>query len=233
MKFTNAYELIYSLYEKDLIDGFDSSIRGDFEVRTSIDDEKILKILDEICADLIFGGTAIYQGCYEFEFDSNNDLSMSVQIDDDILEFHGNTFDIEQILSVISNYLSLQYIEKVEDLEFQISLDIELEYNNIEKSDYELLVFTIKDFDSSEELTNEINRKIKECDIDKLKELVIDELVKQHKDNHSYTGFSLTIDESQITSYSASGHEEVEDFKESLENHIIDIEIDFTKLGID
>jgi restriction endonuclease Mrr len=158
---------------------------------------------------------------------------MGVQIIDDILDFNGNTFDIEQILSVISNYLSLECLENDENLEFQISLDIELEYNNIEKSDYELLVFTIKDFEYSEELTNEITQKVKECDIDKLKELVIDELVKQHKDNHFYTGFSLIIKENYFSCYEGSGHDNVDGLKQSLENQIIDIDIDFTKLGID
>lgn len=237
MKFTNAYELILFLHKKGLIEGLDLGLRGEYQIITKINDNELLKILYEIWGDWRWGETegvvnATYSGWYDLNLDSNKELSMDVSINDDILEFYGNPFDIEKILGIISKHLSLKYVDNDEFLEYQICIDLELDYESLKERAHQSQIFSIKSVgDSDDELKLEILNKIKEQDIDKIKELVIDYVVLTHKENHkSYKGFYLLIEGNHISSYTGSGYEKVKGLRTFLESQLL--EIDLTKIAI-
>ena len=238
MNFKNAYDLNLFLFEKGLLEGLHIGIRGDYEVITKIKDEKILKILKEILGDWIWGVTegeanATYQGFYNLYIDSNNNLEMSNSIDDDILDFQGNPFDIEKILMIISDYLLLDNLDKEEYLEYQICLDIEMEYEKLEESFfYDFSDFNIKSFEKNDELSNELSAKITEQDIEKIKLLLSEYFIKVHNDNHSYKGFYLRIEENNFLNYNGTGFEKIKNLKTFMENQLIDIDIDLSLLNI-
>jgi hypothetical protein len=237
MNFKNAYELNSFLFEKGLLEGIHIGIRGEFEVITTIKDEKILKILKEIWGDWMWGATegeanATYGGFYNLYIDSNN-LEMSNSIDDDILDFDGNPFDIEKILVIISDYLLLDNIDKEEFLEYQICLDIEMEYENLEESFfYDISDFKIKSFEKNDDLSKELLTKLTEHDIEKIKLLLLEYLIKVHNDNHSYKGFSLRIQENNISNYNGTGFEKITSIKTFMENQLIDIDLSLLNIKI-
>lgn len=238
MKFTNAYELNLLLYQKGLIDGLHLGIRGDCEIETKIDDKILLNLLNKIWVDWRWGETegevnATYGGFYDLYLDSNDELSMDVSINDDILDFDGNPFDIEKILGLISKHLSLDCVDQDEYLEYQICLDLELAYESLKEANYQSLIFSIKSYEKDTQLKLEILNKIKEQDIDKIKELVFDYLVSVHKEKHkSYEGFSLTIEDNFFSNYTGTGHEKVKGLRTFLESQILEIDIDLTDITI-
>jgi hypothetical protein len=239
MKFTNAYELNLFLYKKGLIEGLDLGLRGEYQIITEINDNKLLKILNEIWGDWRWGETegeanAIYSGWYDLNLDSNNELSMDVSINDDILDFYGNPFEIEKILGIISKHLSLDCVDQDELLEYQICIDLELDYESLKEGARQSQTFSIKgDQDSDDQLKLEILNKIKEQDIDKIKELVVDHVILTHKENHqSYEDFYLLIEGNDISRYTGTGYEKVKGLRTFLENQLLEIEIDLTKIEI-
>ena len=234
MKFTNAYELNLFLHKKDLIEGLDLGLRGEYQIITKINDKKLLKILNEIWGNWRWGENVTYNGWYDLILDSNEELSMEVSIDEDLLDFYGNPFDIEKILGNISKQLSLENVDHDEFLEYQICLDLELDYESLKKGTYQSQLFSIKSYnDSDDELKLEILNKTKEKDIYKIKELLVDYLVLTHKENHvSYEGFYILIDGNNISSYNGTGYEKVEGLRTFLESQLLEIEIDATKLAL-
>ncbi|MCK0179106.1 hypothetical protein MWU50_07380 [Flavobacteriaceae bacterium S0862] len=238
MKFTNAYELNLLLYQKGLIDGLHLGIRGDYEIETKINDENLLNLLNKIWGAWRWDETegeanATYGGFYDLYLDSNNELSMDVSINDDILDFNGNPFDIEKILGIISKYLSLDCVDQDEFLEYQICLDLELDYESLKEAIYQSPIFSIKSYENDTQLKLELLNKIKEQDIDKIKELVVDYLVLVHKEEHeSYEGFSLTIEDNYFSNYTGTGHEKVKGLRTFLESQLLEIDIDLTNIAI-
>ncbi|MDC1276931.1 hypothetical protein N8Z48_02100 [Algibacter sp.] len=234
MKFTNAYELNLFLYKKGLIEGLYLGLRGEYEIETKINDNKLLKILNEIWGNWRWGETegeanATYGGFYDLNLNSNDELSMNVSINDDILDFDGNPFDIEKILGIISKHLSLECVDHDEFLEYQICLDLEIDYESLNEGVYQFPIFSIKNYENDTQL--KLLNKIKEQDIAKIKELVVAYLVLTHKENHkSYEGFSLTIEDNCFSNYTGTGHEKVKGLRTFLESQLL--EIDLTNIAI-
>lgn len=232
MNFKNAYDLNLFLFEKGLLEGLYLGIRGEYEIVSKIKDEKILNILKEIWGKWRWGETegvanATYGGFYDLYIDSNNDLQMSNSIVDDILDFNGNPFDIEKILAIISEYLLLDNLDEDEYLEYQICLDLELEYENLEDAfSYDFSDFKIKSYNKNDDLSKELSLKIINQDIEKLKSLILDYIIKTHKKNHSYEGFFLKIEDNNITNYDGKGFEYINYLKTYMINQLIDFDID-------
>ncbi len=231
MKFTNAYELNLFLYKKGLIEGLYLGLRGEFEIVTKINDNKLLKLLNEIWGNWRWGETegkanATSGGFYDLYLDSNDELSIDVSINDDILDFQGNPFDIEKILGIISKHLSLECVDHDEFLEGQICIDLELDYESFDEGVCQPPILSIKSCENDTQLKLELLNKIKDQDIAKIKELVVAYLVSTHKDHVSYEGFSLTIEDNYFLNYAGTGHEKVEGLRTFLESQLLEIDID-------
>jgi hypothetical protein len=231
MKFTDAYQLNLYLFNRGLISGLYLSERGEYEIESTIKDRDLLKLLDEIWGDWRWGETdgesnAIHGGFYNLFLDSHDNLAMDVSINDNFLDSWGNPFDIEKILSIVCDNLSLDSIDKEELLEYQICVDIELEYEDIEKSDYTWSTFSIKSFEEDDELSTELNLKLNQQSLDIIKKGIVQYLLEIHKkENSSYEGFSLIIEDNYFSDYSGTGCEEVNGLRSFLENYMIDIEL--------
>ena len=231
MKFTDAYQLILYLFNKGLISGLYLSERGEYEIESTTKDRELLKLLDQIWGDWRWGETdgepnAIHEGFYNLYLDSHDNLAMDVSINDNFLDSWGNPFEIEKILSIVCDNLSLDSIDKEELLEYQICVDVELEYEDIEKSDYTWSTFSIKSFDKDDELSKEINLKLNQQSLDIIKENIVQYLLEIHKKEHSsYKGFSLIIVDNYFSDYSGTGYGEDNGLKSFLENYRIDVEL--------
>lgn len=233
MKFTNAYELNLFLYKKGLIEGLYLGLRGEFEIETKINDNKLLKILHEIWGNWRWGESeeelnATYGGFYNLKLNSNDELTMDISINDDIRDFHGIPFDIEEILRIISKHLSLENVDNHDFLELQICLNMELDYENLNKKVYQSPIFSIKGYENDTQLKLELLNKTKKQELDKTKELVVDYLVLTHKKHHgsSYEGFFLTIEDNYFSGYMGTGHEKVKGLRRFLESQLLEIDID-------
>jgi hypothetical protein len=225
MKFNNAYDLILFLYNKGLFQGLHVSLRGEYEIETSIKNPRILSFLEDIWNDFSF----IYQGFYDLILDDKN-LGFTIDIADDILDFDGSPFKIEDILSIINEQLNLKFIDKEENLEYQICIDLELEYQNLEKTEYKFQQFTISSSQKDDEISKELSSKLKGYPLTKIKEDIVDYCLKTHKKHHSYEGFGLKIEDNDISRYDGTGCVEIKNLKQFLQAKEINLLIDISDL---
>jgi hypothetical protein len=228
MKFDNAYDLVLHLFDKGLLTGLSLGIRGDYSIDPTIQDSDLLELLTEIFDEWRWNsGDATYQGWYEFGKGSDGNLGFQVYVSEDIKEHWGTPFDIEPILKIISDELLLSTIDKEEFLQYQICLDLEIEYPDISKLEYDLSVFKIRSRNEGDEIDEEINNKIQEVDLLKIQQLVIDNLAQTHKSEHCYVGFSLIIeDDNDFNNYVGTGFETQDEIKDFLENYPIEFELE-------
>ncbi len=229
MKFDNAYDLILHLFDKGLLRGIDLGIQGEFEIDSKIQDSDLLKLLNEIFGKWRWGPCVeCDEGYYDLVKDGNGELAFSVSISSDILDFYGNPFEIEDILKIIVDELGLTKVDAEEYLEYQLVLDLELDYPDINKSEFDLTVFEIHGETEGDEIDKEILSKFKNFDVFKLKQAIVDYLVKVHKENHeNFTGFSLLINNrNDIGPYDGTGHEFIDGLKEFFAAYPIEYELD-------
>jgi hypothetical protein len=222
MKFDNAYDLVLHLFDKGLLKGILLGIRGEYSIDTTTHDSDLLK---EIFGKWRWGPcVACDEGYYDLVKDENGELVFSVSISSDILDFHGNPFKIEDILKIIVDELGLTEVDAEEYLEYQLVLDLELDYPDINKSEFDLTVFEIHGETEGDEIDKEILSKLKNIDVFKLKQAIVDYLVKVHKENHeNFTGFSLLINNrNDIGPYYGTGHEFIDGLKEFFKAYTID-----------
>lgn len=228
MKFNNAYSLILHLFDKDLLQGIDLGIRGDCSINSTIKDSGLLKILTEIFGEWRWGpGVSCEQGYYYFIKNEYGELGFDVRISSDILDSDGNPFEIEGILQILVHELGLNKIDAEESLEFQMVLDLELDYPDTKVSKFDLQLFEIYSNTIGDEIDLEIKNKLAEIDIVRLKHLIVDYLIKIHKKHHeiNFTGFSLKIkSHNYIEYYDGIGHEFIDGLKEFFENYSLEYE---------
>jgi hypothetical protein len=228
MKFDNAYDLILHLFDNGLLKGIDLGIRGEYTIESSIQDTDLLKLLTEIFGKWRWGPcVACDEGYYDLVKDENGELGFSVSISSDIMDFHGNPFEIEDILKIIVDELGLTKVDAEEYLEYQLVLDLDLDYPDINDSDFDLSEFEIHGETEGDEIDKEIINNLKKSDIFKLKLVIVDYLVKVHRENHdNFTGFSLSIDRNYIGPYYGTGHEFIDGLKEFFAAYPIEYELD-------
>ena len=229
MKFNNAYSLILHLFENGLLKGVDLGLRGEYTVNTTVKDANLLKILNDLFGEWRWSdGGVIDEGYYELVKDENGELAFDVGISTDILDFWGNPFNIVEILQIVVDVLDLSSIDKDEYLELQLILDLELDYPDTNKPIFDLQKFEIYSETEGDKIDAEVTKKLNDYNLTRLKELIVDYLVKVHKENHQYnfTGFRLTIDSgNSIGPYYGTGHEYYDGLKQSFEEFYIEYEI--------
>lgn len=228
MKFDNAYDLILHLFDKALLKGIELGIRGEYSIESTIQDSNLLELLKDIFGKWRWeSGYAIYEGYYDLFKGEDGELGFSVSISSDILDFHGNPFEIEDILKIIVDELRLTKVDTEECLEYQLVLDLELDYPDINDSDFDLSEFEIHGETEGDEIDKQILSKLKNFDDVILKQMIVDYLVKVHKENHdNFSGFSLSINnQNDIGPYYGTGYEYIDGLKEFFEGKIIDYEL--------
>ena len=230
MKFDNAYSLILHLFDNGLLKGIDLGNRGEYSINSTIKDSGLLKLLTEIFGEWRWGpGVASYEGYYDLIKNEYGELGFDVRISSDILESDGNPFEIEDILQILVNELGLTKINPEESLEFQMILELEIDYPDTKLSEFNLQLFEIHSYSKGDEIELEIKNKLAESDILRLKHLIVEYLVKVHKKHHehSYTGFSLTINNyNYFVNYQGIGHEFIDGLKEFFENYSLEYEME-------
>lgn len=224
-KFNNAYDLMLFLYNKGLFKGVYVGLRGEYQNETSIRNPKILGFLEELWHDYAF----IYGGFYNLILIDKN-LGFTVTITDDILDFDGSPFEIEDILSIINEQLNLKSIDKEENLEYQICIDLELEIQNSENSIYKFEKFTITSFEKDNEINKELNDKLENYNTTRLKADITEYCLKTHKTRHDYQGFTLKIEDNDISRYDGTGYEEIKNLKQFLQAKETNLLIDNSDL---
>jgi hypothetical protein len=229
MKFTNAYSLLLHLFNNGLLKGINLGLRGEYTVNTTIQDPNLLNILNDVFGEWRWSnGGVIDEGYYELVKDENGDLAFAVNISTDILDFWGNPFEIEDILKIIVDELALTKIDLDEYLEYQLVLDLELDYPDTKKTNFKLEKFEIYSATIGDEIDIEIKSKLKEFDLLSVQQVIVDYLIKVHMENHEFdfTGFWLSIQHgNSIGPYYGKGHDYIDGLKESFEEKPIDFEL--------
>jgi hypothetical protein len=237
MKFSNAYELNLYLYKNGLIEGVDLGVRGEYKVQTKVADPNLLKILNETWGDWRWGensegNNALKEGFYDLYLEKDGSLGMNVTIHEDLLDFFGNPFDIEELLAIPLETLSLDSIDIDDDLEYQLCLNIDLENQDVEGKVYQISGFNIKSYSKGDDIDKELSKKPDENALLEIKENILDYLLSVHKKNHSYKGFTLKIEDNYFSNYYGTGQSKVKDLRSFLEKQTVDIEIDTINLTL-
>lgn len=228
MKFTNAYDLCLTLCKTGVFSDFWIGLRGEIELTSKITDKHLLKILKTTLGDLIWE----HAGQHKLHIDSNDELAINIAIYDDILDSYGNPFDIEKILAIISKTLRLNSINYDEDLEYQICIDLVLEYENLKDSKFVLPAFNIKSCETGNEISKELGSKLIEPDLTETKKQVLTYILKMHNNNNHYDGFSLKIEGNYFSEYYGTGNAESQNLKQFLIVYHIDIELNLNDMTI-
>lgn len=224
-KFNNAYDLMLFLYNEGLFKGVYVGLRGEYQNETSIRNPKIISFLEELWHDYAF----IYGGFYDLILIDKN-LGFTVNISDDILDFDGSPFEIEDILSIINEQLNLKSIDKKENLEYQICIDLELDIQNSENPECKFEQFAITSFQKGDKINEELTTKLKNYNISRIKEDIIKHCLKIHKTHHNYQGFTLKIEDNGISRYEGTGYEEIKNLKQFLQAKETNLLIDNSDL---
>lgn len=229
MKFDNAYSLLLHLFDNGLLKGINLGLRGEYTVESTIQDPNLLNILNDVFGEWRWSnGGIIDEGYYELVKDKNGELAFAVNISTDILDFWGNPFEIEDILKIIVDELALNKINLDKYLEYQLVLDLELDYPDTKKTNFKLEKFEIYSTTIGDEIDTEIKSKRKEFDLFSVQQAVVDYLLKVHIENHKFdfTGFWLSIQHGNaIGPYYGIGHDFLEGLKEIFEKKRIDFEL--------
>ena len=235
IKFSNAYDLLVFLHEKDLLSGINIGLRGEFELLTKITDQTLLNLLNEIWAGWRWGETdgeanAIFQGWYILDMADDKGLGLRVTVDEDLLDFHGNPFDMDQICGAVSGQLELENIDEEEDMEFQVFIDLEVDYDDLKAAKYDLTKFRIYSDDPNGVLGKEIDMKLKAMDSSEIEKCVLDEITCAFP--HGYEGFRLTINNNEVEELRGIDSSGFHPIRKFMEAYSIDLKLDSSQLEL-
>ena len=131
-KFNNSYELLNYLVRKKLLSGFYLSTAPmyfDLNLKTKINNTELLNNIETICNTWMVEN-AINTGFYSFIFEENGELILDASIQDDLLNFYGNPFDLQKIFSIILEVLNINSFDKEEWFENYLELTIKFKRVN-------------------------------------------------------------------------------------------------------
>ncbi len=212
MKFTNAYDLVFYLYNQKLLKGFSfTGFYGEVIIESKIEDKNLVNLLESIWLDwsmLCGEETAVNIGDYSLEFSEIEGLFITGYCEENFPE-NKTEIRIDEILQSIINYLDMENIDSKLPIIQQIALAIEIDVNN------KAINF---DLDSliSDELEEEIKQKIKKTDIEILSNFICQQLTKNHRQINPGTKFKLNIESNHIYDYTIFWEEKYWNLKKSL-----------------
>lgn len=145
-KFNNTYELIIYLVNENLLSGFylsQGQMHYELQLQTKITDAKLLNHIKNILNSWMLEN-ATNEGFYDFIIEDNGELSLDVNIQDDLLGFYGNPFDLQKIFSNLLEVLNINSFDKEEW--FENFFELTIEFNRVnDKCDFEEFNFELID----------------------------------------------------------------------------------------
>lgn len=227
MFFKNAYELVKYLFNQEMLQGIYMGLRGEFSIETSLKNTKLIELLYSIFNDWNQNNESMewnldHGGFYSLEENEHGELVFDVSISDDLLDCDGHPFDIEILLSIICNELELKTPDLEDYLEYQICIELEIEYLDITSKSYEFNMFSIKCFED-DEIEQELKKKLN----DQLSTKIMDKIAQHFAERHFqeyknyYTSFSVKIEDNYFNEYHGGGFDTKEGLKICLEKNEI------------
>ena len=101
----------------------------DLNLKTKINNTELLNHIETICNTWMVEN-AINTGFYSFIFEENGELILDASIQDDLLNFYGNPFDLQKIFSIILEVLNINSFDKEEWFENYLELTIKFKRVN-------------------------------------------------------------------------------------------------------
>jgi hypothetical protein len=137
-EFNNTYELIIYLVNENLLSGFylsQGQMHYELQLQTKITDDKLLNHIKTILNSWMIEN-ATNEGFYDFIIGDNRELSLDVNIQDDLLGFYGNPFDLQKIFSNLLEVLNINSFDTEEW--FENFFELTIEFNRVnDKCDFE------------------------------------------------------------------------------------------------
>jgi len=248
MKFTNAYELFKTLYDRDLLKGFYINqvfmfygSTFEFEIDTKIKEPGFIELAEEICNDWCDHSEKAnnYPSNYacKFYLNDKDNLSISIEVTHDLCEYHGDENIIDDILQISIRELSLEkLIDEDEDLELQFDLSFKLEMKDMVSGKYDFSLFQLKSSQDEVKIAMKINNAIdagvKSLGLENLQKSIVDYFINLHDGNLDYFGISIEIERTQLEAFQGFGADKDELLKNYLENYTLNFTLDLDKIQI-
>ncbi|MCZ2489273.1 hypothetical protein [Aquirufa antheringensis] len=211
MNFSNAYDLVFFLYNQKQLTGFGfSGFYGEVIIYSEIEDKSLINLLESVWLQwsMISDETAKQVGDYYLDFSEIDGLFINGYCEENSPD-NINEINIDLILQSIIDYFGLVNIDYQVPLKEQIALAIEVDINN------NVINFDL-DSQNSEELEEELKDKFKNIDIEFISNFVCRQLTKIHHQINSETKFKLNIESSHIYNYAIFWEEKYGNLKNSL-----------------
>jgi len=215
-----------------MLEGIHVGLRGEYSIETSLKNTKLIELLHDIFNDWNQNSESgewnlNYGGFYSLFEKEDGELVFDVSISDDLLDSNGHPFDIEILLGMICKEIELETPDLEDWLEYQICIELEIEYVDIKSENYEFNKLIIKSFED-DNIEQELNRKLNDEILTKIKTKFAQHFAELHiqEYHHYYSGFSLKIEDNYFNEYNGSGFETKEGLKIQLEKNEIGLEIE-------
>lgn len=246
MKFTNAYELFKTLFDRDALKGF--SIKQvfmffgntpEFEIDSTIEELGFNKLAEEIFDDWCKHSEKanMYPSDYacKLYLNDKDNLSISIEVTHDLCEYHGDENIIDDILQISIRELSLEkLIDEDEDLALQFDLSFNLEVKDMFSGKYDFSLFQIRsshgETNEATKIDNLINSHIESFGLLNLQKIIFEYFVKLQNGNVDYHGIHLEIEKNELQTFQGFGADKDELFKDYLENYPLDFTIDLDQI---
>ena len=213
MKFKNAYEYIESLFKAEKLIGLEIGLQREFTIIGELAEQEI-QVLNNIWGSYY----PHYSGFHKLCYDSNNNLCFEITIDEDIKDYQNFPGDEEEMASIVTKTLNLENIVPEDPLHCQVAINLEIDFYNLHDSLYSLKkIEVITDY--SETLKEELESKLNDAMLSKIKNLIVSYIKEVHINEFSgyFDGFYLELDNTEAWSYRGSGSSR-ESLKSFLEN---------------
>lgn len=231
MLFKNAYELVHYLFSQGMLQGFYIGLRGEFSIESSLKNPKLLMIIDSIFDGLNKKNLSDYWdlnqgGFYLIDENEEGELILNVTILDNLLDSYGHPFDIEVFLRIVCEELGLKTPDYDDWLEYQICIDLNLEYIDLNQEIYEFSILNVKSIEKGK-IEQELKKKLNEDSLTNVKAKLALYFAEKHRQEHTYyyPGFNLKIVENYFNEYDGSGFESYQGLKLVLEQNEINLNV--------
>lgn len=213
MKFKSAYEYIESLYKAEKLIGLEIGLQREFTIIGELAEQDI-QVLNNIWGSYYHQYSGFHKLCY----DSNNNLCFEITIDEDITDYESFPGDLEEMASIVTKTLNLENIDPEDSLQYQFEINLEIDFYNLHDSLYSLKKFEVIT-DYTEALKQELESKLNEDMLSKIKDLTVSYIKEVHINKFAgyFDGFYLELDQTEVSSYTGSGSSR-ESLKLFLEN---------------
>ncbi len=245
MKFSNAYSLFRTLFERSLLTGFRIEpietfygVMMELAVETKIEQARFVKLVKEIFEDWRRETEkAIYPSNYDCRLYLNDkgDLCFSVDAIHDLQEYHCDENLIESILQIIIVELDLgKIVEQDEGFEYQFEITLKLEVVDFGLDKFDFTLFSINSCNDdpkvAKKINDLINLHIKSIGLENLQKSIVGYFKNLHDGNSDYHGICIVIENNDIDTFHGVGADVDENLKDFLINYPLKFALDLEKI---